>query len=334
MGNTRQTVRQLDILRTFQARRYGVTTDELAREYGTTTRTIQRDLNDLKDAGFIIGSKRQQNGRTYYYLESTHLPPVNFPVTEIAALLFVETLSDALEGTPFRQNLHELIQRILALLPEAQAAFLRQAAQAYAPHIRGRKPFDEGARKILGDLNRTILEQKVCRITYQSMEAGTTKTYPIEPLRLLYFMEAGGLYLIARVPAYDHPITLAVERIRDLQPTPKHFAIPAALSNAIEDHLRHTFGIISGAPFEVKVYFTPEQAPYIRERIWHPSQQIEDHDDGGLVITFHAGSGFEIKSWILQHGSTARVLTPDWLREEILDELRATLSAYEKNSQP
>jgi predicted DNA-binding transcriptional regulator YafY len=332
MLTERQVVRQLDILRTLQAhRRYGITTAQLAEEYGTTPRTIQRDLNDLREAGFWITTKKLGDGGSPHFLESENLPPINFPLHEIAGLLFIETLSDTLEGTPFKKHLQDLIRRIQSQLGDKQTEFLRKAAQAYAPHIRGRKPFGRSAQEVVANLNRAILEQQICQVAYQSIEEDKPKEYPIEPLRLLYYMEAGGLYLIARVSDRDKPITMAVERIQDLQPTQDHFKISAALSSSIEERLRNSFGIISsGKPFHVCIYFTPGQAPYIREREWHPSQEMEDTDDGGVIISFHASSAFEIKRWVLQHGAAAQVLKPDWLCQEIEQELRAALSAYRK----
>ena len=53
----KQIVRQLDILRELQARRYGVSVRELAEEYNVERRTIQRDLGDLREAGFILNEK-------------------------------------------------------------------------------------------------------------------------------------------------------------------------------------------------------------------------------------------------------------------------------------
>ena len=71
---------------------------------------------------------------------------------------------------------------------------------------------------------------------------------------------------------------------------------------SIEERLRNSFGIISGEPFAVKIYFSSQQAPYIQERSWHPSQTIKVQEDGGIIIIFNAGSTYEIKRWILQFG--------------------------------
>ncbi len=331
MNTSRQIVRQLDILRTLQANRYGKTTAELAEIYGTTTRTIQRDLNDLKEAGFIVTTRRQEDGSTYHILEKDDLPPIHFPLFEIAALLFMEKTSEALEGTPFRRYLHDLIRRIRTQLPEKQTEFLARASQAYAPQVRGYKPINPRTWNIIDNLNQAILEGKLCRITYRSMESDEPKSYPIEPLRLLHYVEAGGLYLITRTPSRDEPYTLAVERIQDLEITRESFTISDELIATIDERLHNTFGIISGGdaePFEVKIRFAPDQAPYIREREWHPSQRIEGLSDGGLIITFRAGSTFEIKRWVLRYGASAQLLEPKWLQQEIVAELRSSLDSY------
>ena len=327
----RQVVRQLDILRTLQAhRRYGISSAKLSEEYGKDIRTIQRDLNDLREVGFDIASKRQSDGQHYLFLESPDLPPINFPIADVSALIFLESISDFLEGTPFKANLHNVVRRIETLFPEKQIEFFRQAARAYTPHIRGHKKLDANAQAVLSRLNDAILEQKTCQITYRAAGAEEEKSYPVEPLRLLYYMEAGGLYLVARKPPYDNPITLALERIQDLQPTKDGFAISDEIANSIEERLDNSFGIISGDPFEVRISFSKKQAPYIQERIWHPSQKIEVQDDGSIIITFHAGSEYEIKRWVLQFGADAQVIEPKSLQKEIIAELEAMLKAYKK----
>jgi predicted DNA-binding transcriptional regulator YafY len=325
----RQVVRQLDILRTLQThRRYGISSAKLSEEYGKDIRTIQRDLNDLREAGFDIVSKRQPDGQQYLFLESADLPPIHFPLADVSALIFLENISDFLEGTPFKTHLHNVVRRIESFVSEKQIKFLRQAARAYTPHVRGHKTLDANAQAVLSRLNSAILEQKTCQITYRTMEVGKEKSYSIEPLRLLYYMEAGGLYLIARVPSYENPITLAVERIQDLEPTKDGFAISDEIANSIEGRLHNSFGIISGEPFEVSISFSPQQAPYIQERTWHPSQKIEAQGDGSIIITFHASSEYEIKRWVLQFGADAQVIKPESLQKEIISELEATLKTY------
>ncbi|MCC7264229.1 MAG: WYL domain-containing transcriptional regulator [Candidatus Latescibacteria bacterium] len=331
MSQPRQIARQLDLLRTLYTHRAtGITTGELARIsaefYGRISRrTVERDLQDLLEVGFPLYSERQ--GRHIYWriLPSAALPSLNFTVLEIAALLFAEGMSDALTGTPFKDDLHTVCQRLRGTLSPRVQEYFQRAVEAYTPHLRGQKSY-AGFQAIIDQLNEAILKRCICQVTYRAMGGDGPKTYPIEPLRLFYYR--GGLYLISRAPAYDQLITQAVERIQDLQVTSQTFEPPANLPP--EDRLRHSFGIIYEEPFASKVRFTPDQAPYVRERLWHPSQRIEEQEDGGLILHLFAGGRYELKAWVLSHGADAELLEPDDLRQEIATELVASLKAYQK----
>lgn len=115
----------------------------------------------------------------------------------------------------------------------------------------------------------------------------------------------------------------AVERIQELKLTDDTFEPPDSVS--VDQRMNQSFGVTHEEPMDVAVRFTPEQALYIRERIWHPTQEIEELDNGGLILRFRAGGFYEIKSWVLSYGAQAEVLEPYELRSEILWEAEAVL---------
>ena len=65
----KQIVRQLDILRTLQARHFGVSVRELADEHKVNRRTIQRDLEDLREGR--IYTERNTTRRSAHLLPTT-----------------------------------------------------------------------------------------------------------------------------------------------------------------------------------------------------------------------------------------------------------------------
>jgi proteasome accessory factor B len=90
-----------------------------------------------------------------------------------------------------------------------------------------------------------------------------------------------------------------------------------------------SFGIMSeGAPFTVRIMFTPRSAPYIAERTWHEHQTIEEKADGSLVLIFPATSIMEVKRWVLSWGADAKVLGPDELVAEVKEELKKADKVY------
>ena len=319
MSNTRQIVRQLDILRELASRHLGASIQELVERFGVTRRTIERDLNDLSEAGFPLYIEKIDR-RNYWNLTSTStVPPLNFPVSELIALTYITGI---LEGTPFKGEFSKTLNRIRTTLPEKMGAFLEQAA--YHPHIRGQKA--QVSSQVFAMAHRAITERRICNVTYRAIATGQSKTYSIIPFRFLYHYD--GVYLLCRNPNYDNLLTLAAERIQELEVTTQSFE--DSIDSNVEEQLHQAFGVVLESPIPVRVRFTASQAPYIKQRIWHPSQEIEELDDGTIVLSFQAGGMYEIKSWILSHGASAEVLAPASLREEIIEEIEKNMSSYKK----
>jgi predicted DNA-binding transcriptional regulator YafY len=84
--------------------------------------------------------------------------------------------------------------------------------------------------------------------------------------------------------------------------------------------------MIWGEPTEVKIWFSPKQAPYIEERTWHPSQRIEKQDDGSVILSLQVADEDEVKRWLIGFGAEASVLAPGKLRQEIRQEWKAGLA--------
>jgi proteasome accessory factor B len=60
----------------------------------------------------------------------------------------------------------------------------------------------------------------------------------------------------------------------------------------------------------VKIRFLRTVAGYIRERVWHESQQLSEQPDGSLVFTATVAGVEEISHWVLRWGAGAQVLAP------------------------
>ena len=315
----KQIERRLDILLTMYARSFGMSVHELADEYKVDIRTIQRDLKSLDKLGFRM-DKRRVDQRIYYQLQKDLKLPLNLPVMEVAAMIFAEQTGMGLVGTPFGEHLQSAICKLTKAVPQEMREFLERATAAYVPHLRGHKSY-EAAREVFDNLHEAIQERRVCWVSYRSPTAEEARQYNIEPLCFLPFR--GGLYVISRMPYYDQLITQAVDRFESVDVTEEEFEPPDHLS--VDERLNNAFGISSEEPMDVVVRFTEEQAPYIRERIWHPSQELEELDDGRVVLRLRAGGFYEIKSWVLSFGAAAEVLEPEELRVAVREEMRAAL---------
>ena len=95
-----------------------------------------------------------------------------------------------------------------------------------------------------------------------------------------------GEWYVAGWCHYNEEVRLfAVSRMGGAAVSDKTFVVPANFD--AQEYFGKTFGIIrSDEEYAVAIMFTSDQAPYIRERIWHEEQSIEDTSDGGLILRF------------------------------------------------
>ena len=108
-------------------------------------------------------------------------------------------------------------------------------------------------------------------------------------------------------------------------PTPPSAPTPASTSTPIWRgfEVRHGEELVT-----VRVRFSPYQSRWIRERRYHPSQQIEELADGALILTLRVAGIQEIKRWILGYGAHAEVLEPASLRAAIVEEAKKVAEIY------
>jgi len=95
------------------------------------------------------------------------------------------------------------------------------------------------------------------------------------------------------------------------------------------NYFRHSVGITTSGnePVEIVVSFTVEQAQYVLTQPLHESQEIVSEEDGLVEIKFKLIPMFEFKSQLLGWGDQVEVLSPDWFREEIKDDLWRALGS-------
>ena len=78
----------------------------------------------------------------------------------------------------------------------------------------------------------------------------------------------------------------------------------------------------------IEVEFEADVSDYIASREWHKSQEILVRDDGSILLRLCVCNDRPLKTWILGFGGSARVVTPQVLAQEILDEIQVARERY------
>lgn len=124
----------------------------------------------------------------------------------------------------------------------------------------------------------------------------------------------------------------AVERMREVALLRRTFTVRPGFD--AETYLGKALGIVQGELVTVKVVFAKTLAPYIRERLWHPSQKLRDLLDGRLEMTLQIADTLELRRWILGYGVEAEVIAPQALREMLRADVEALMMALASGRRP
>jgi len=319
-----QLARQWRMIQRLARSRSGAPVGELARELECTRRTIYRDLDALQFAGFPVTSEKR-GGRVFYkLLDSFQLGDAPFTPDELLALAFGEELLKNLAGTVFHESVRSALAKVRASLGPELGGFLGRLRESFqvvpGPHKRYAELED-----VIRAINEAVLERRSLRMEYTTGRSGRKSRRDFDPYRVWY--QSGALYAIG----YDHQSgqirTFAVDRIRAPQLLAANFIIPGDFD--FEAHSAGAFGVVAEQPESVRIRFAKRRALYIRERIWHPSQEISETPDGGVELALRVGTGDELRGWLLSFGADAWVIEPDHLRGELRAELERARACYD-----
>ena len=323
MPRNAEVIRQWSILKELEASRR-VTIDDLAARTGVTTRTIRRDLEALQTAGFPLFDETH-DGKKYWTLEQKafkRLDDTGFTLAELSALYFSRTLVECLSGTPFQRDVTSAFDKLAAALTPGMRQFLDRMPLVMEAKAEPGAQATEPRTKEVAQLVEATMQHRRVTMRYHSFSSNREKTYLFEPYRLVFGQ--GGLYVIGMVPEYGELRTFAVDRVEQLSLTEERFE-PLELP---EDAFAHSLGVNQGTPEKIDVLFAPKIARYIRERVWHPSQELVDRPDGSVQLTLHVVNDWALKSWILGFGGLAAVTAPASLITELAAELKAASDHY------
>ncbi|HLF90821.1 MAG TPA: WYL domain-containing transcriptional regulator [Anaerolineales bacterium] len=314
----------------------GLRAADLARTLKVNRRTVYRDLDFLAEQGvplwqengiFGINRTRYQTTVRLTYHESVALV--------LAGLLLARTFDE--------RNPHVIaaLRRLAVTLPEPFTAQLERAA--LRTQANNTNPRHTAVLEALAEGWGT--GRKV-QITYCSPKGNTLHERVIAP----YTLEPtdAGIYVIGHDEASGEIRTFKLERLQTARILSEPYVIPDDFD--AEAHLAHSWRVMTGdEPVEVLLKFSPDAAPYVRERTWHPSQRIGPYSSGGVdgepefagspphrdpshedgvLLCLGIAEPREMLPWIRSWGAQVEVLAPDWLRERVANELTQAAMQY------
>jgi len=293
----------------------------IAKEYEVSSRTIQRDIEYMKD---MLKAPIEYSAakRGFYYSEENYmLPSIDIKESEFFGLYVAEKALEKYKNTPIYDKLSSVFEKLQSFLPDeikintswidSEFTFLEDSTVTIKPEIW---------EILLSGLRN----KKIVEIYYKTPGKDRTK----RDIKIYHMINhSGQWYVLAYCNLKKTILLFALSRIDEALLLKESYEIPQNFD--FHQHMGAHFGImIDSKEFEIKIRFSPSQAPYVRERTWHKTQSISERKDGSLDLTFSTNSKFEVKRWIMSWGKDAKVLKPKDLAIEIEEDLKRAIENY------
>ena len=293
----------------------------------TKIRTIQKDLEDLRDDHTLFGQdlniKNDTRTKTWY---SDGIPKAIFTLLElksgeITALLFYAKTMSQYCDYPFFNDLSAAIRKVLDSSNVSEE--LKKLFEAKTLETEKHLPI-EGV-ELIPDILQAIHFRKEIILEYKKHE-DELKTHIIKPILLKEDKKLW--YVVGIKPNHNRKTTFALDRIMSIELTDNEFE-PIEFNS--EDYFKYSFGITvpDDDPVNVILSFDPLQGNYIRTLPIHSTQEIIVDNESEFRIQVTVKPSYEFYSTIRSYGEAVRVLEPELVIEEIHKSLINTVKLYQ-----
>jgi proteasome accessory factor B len=309
-------------LRRFLATPHGASLEQIVERFACSRHTAMRMVAALQATGEPIEEER--DGRRNVYRSTARAAATSFKPTiaHVIAIAVARQVLDFLEGTTIAESFDDVVAQFEGSL--GRKAFASFAGLERKILVMQDAPYAPADRSDSVDAILTALEREE-RLRVRRMGGAKERAFDVDPYTLVLFKK--GLYLTGFSHHHQSVRTFSVDGFADVEwKRGERFAYPAEWRP--RDHHAGSFGLFDGPETRVVVEFSPKVAKYVVRRSWHPSQRVEEHADGRVVLTLKVRGTTEIVSWVLGFGEHARVLAPGKLRDELAVVTAAMAKAY------
>ena len=282
-----------------------------ARQFEVSPKTIHRDLEFMRYQLDLPLEYNPQRFGFFYSEKVEAFPMLQITEGEFIALVIAERALEQYRGTNLEKPLLSAIRKMEQALPDTISLSLAEVQQTISFRTRAEPILN---LEIFDMLAKATAARQQLQLSYRKPGQTAVEPRVVDPYHLANINGEWFLF------AYDHLRkdirTFVPARIQRLKPTGQTFARPQTFS--LEKRLRDSFGVRSGhGVSEVVLRFAPQVADFIREKRWHPSQQLRELRNGGVELRLRLSSLGEVERWVLSWGGNARVLGPPELARAV-----------------
>ena len=181
----------------------------------------------------------------------------------------------------------------------------------------------------IDDLYQAIANKKVLRIQYKSFKARTAQEYIVHPQLLKEYNNRWFLLVWYKSKMWN----LALDRIEKVETTDDTYVDKDVNG---DDFYQDVIGVTvaeNSRPQTVIFKVDSENAPYVRTKPFHHSQEIMSEENGEVTFKIKVQLNFELERMILGFGESLMVLAPKKLKDRIEKKISRSLINYKDSIQ-
>ena len=242
----------------------------LAREFEVSTKTVQRDVDFMRDQLVLpIEYDRARHGFAYTRAVA-QFPLITVSEGELVALLVAQKAVEQYRGTSFEKPLQTAFQKLVSSLGDEASVSLHELSEAVSFHYAGSSPRSDRGLRIAEQA--VMSPDQLVEFDYLSLRARKPERRRVAPYHLACINNQW--YLIARDQARQDLRTFASDthwrrnEAEDFLSNGRRiFPFPKCFREALR---RFEAGKTEG----VRIRFDAVAARLVSERQWHKSQEI------------------------------------------------------------
>lgn len=300
----------------------------MARELEVDRKTIQRDLNFMRDELELPITYSEASHGYFYTRPVNDFPFLKTSSEDLVALILARNALGPLKGSALEASLRSGFQRLQAGMSEQVTIPWSDIDQAFSVKSVGMTERDVF---IFDRIAKAVLESRELHFEYRKLSDETPSKRRLQPYHLAEI--DGGWYLIGHDLERNARRTFAVQRMRAVHLTSKRFQ--RSRDFKLEDHFAGSFGVWAGedrgtSRFPVKIRFRGFAARIVTERRWHPSQEIAmlEPDGSSVQLTMTLSALPDVARWVMGFGGQAEAMEPPELRKMVASELKRAAGQY------
>jgi len=288
---------------------------------GVQKRQIYEDIKFMRDSrGFDAPIESyKENKKAYYRYDDSNFSINNQPLNEQEAQQLREALLtlSRFKGMPQFEWIEEIKVRL-------EHSFNLKSEENIIS-------FDENeflkGREFIGDLFNAIVNKQTLLIHYKPFKAEENIHLEIHPYHLKQFNNRW--FLFGWNEKEEHISNIALDRISSFSVSETQLIPNVEID--FKDFFDDIIGVsipLNEKPKKILLKVDSELWPYIQTKPLHGSQKNKEIAKDYTVIELNLIPNYELEALILSFGEKIEVLSPDSLRQRIIDRIQSLSKRY------